>query len=105
MSTSSTASLNTKLPIEEKDLFTETAESLGMTPSAAIRVFVRKFNEYQGFPFAVRRTFPMSEAERVEIEMLDKAIDLGTAKTYNSFAELLDEVDEELREEKLSAHA
>lgn len=99
MSTTNTASLNTKLPAEEKELFTATAESLGITPSAAIRIFVRKFNEYQGFPFAVRRTIPMSEAERAEIELLDKAIDAGTAKTYASFSELLAEVDAEIADE------
>lgn len=105
MSTTDTASLNTKLPADEKELFAETAESLGMTPSAVIRVFVRKFNEYQGFPFAVRRTIPMSEAERTEIEMLDKAIDAGTARTYGSFSELLAEVDAEIAEENRAAHA
>jgi addiction module RelB/DinJ family antitoxin len=105
MGTTDTASLNTKLPADEKQLFTETAESLGMTPSAVIRVFVRKFNEYQGFPFALRKTIPMSEAERTEIEMLDKAIDTGTAKTYGSFSELLAEVDAEISEENKLAHA
>ncbi|MDR1422437.1 MAG: hypothetical protein LBI64_06195, partial [Coriobacteriales bacterium] len=96
MSSSDTASLNTKLPVDEKKLFTETAASLGMTPSAAIRVFVCKFNEYQGFPFAVRRAVPMSDIERREIELLDKAIDLGTAETYKSFSELLAEIDAEI---------
>jgi DNA-damage-inducible protein J len=105
MGTTDTASLNTKLPADEKELFAKTAESLGMTPSAAVRVFVRKFNEYQGFPFAVRKTIPMSEAERTEIEMLDKAIDAGTAKTYGSFSELLAEVDAEISEENKLAHA
>lgn len=105
MGTTDTASLNTKLPTEEKELFTETAESLGMTPSAAIRIFVRKFNEYQGFPFAVRRTIPISEAERKEIELLDKAIEAGTAKTYESFSELLAEVDSEIATENKPTHA
>ncbi len=47
-------SLNTKIPKEEKDLFAQTAADLGMTPSSVIKVFVRKFNEYGGFPFEVR---------------------------------------------------
>ena len=101
MSTTDTASLNTKLPSEEKELFTETAESLGMTPSAAIRIFVRKFNEYQGFPFAVRKGFPMSDEECREIATLDKAIDEGTAKTYSTFSELLSEIDEEIAKENI----
>jgi DNA-damage-inducible protein J len=105
MSVSETASLNTKLPTEEKELFAETAEALGMTPSAAIRIFVRKFNEYQGFPFAVRKGFPMSDDERREVLLLDRAIDEGTAKTYNSFSELLEEIDEEIAAENMVVHA
>jgi len=86
----------------EKRLFTETAESLGLSPSGAIRVFVRKFNEYGGFPFPVRRSYPMSATERVEIAALDKALDEGTATTYGSFAELLAEVDDEIQKETVS---
>lgn len=50
------ASLNTKISQEEKDKFVQTAEALGMSPSSAIKVFVRKFNECGGFPFDVRLT-------------------------------------------------
>ena len=105
MSTTDTASLNTKLPIEEKELFTETAEALGMTPSAAIRIFVRKFNEYQGFPFAVRKGFPMSPEEHHEIALLDKAIDAGTAKTYDNFSEIINEINEEIADENKAVDA
>jgi antitoxin component of RelBE/YafQ-DinJ toxin-antitoxin module len=76
-----------------------------MTPSAAIRIFVRKFNEYQGFPFAVRRGFPMSTEERYEIALLDEAIDAGTAKTYSSFSEIIDEIEEEIASENMAADA
>ena len=100
-----TASLNTKMPVEEKRLFTETAEALGMTPSAAIRVFVRKFNEYRGFPFSVRKGVPMSDEERLEILMLDKAIDDGTVRTYRSFSEILEEIDEEISKESMTPNA
>ena len=105
MSATDTSSLNTKLPIDEKELFTETAEALGMTPSAAIRIFVRKFNEYQGFPFAVRKGFPMSPEERYELALIDKAIDEGTARTYNSFSEIVDEISDEIAQESMIANA
>ena len=49
-----TTSLNTKIDPEEKRQFVANAEALGMTPSAAIKVFVRMFNACKGFPFAVR---------------------------------------------------
>lgn len=52
---SATASLNTKIDANEKDEFVRNAEALGMTPSSVIKVFVRMFNEYGGFPFEVRR--------------------------------------------------
>lgn len=48
-------SLNTKVSAEEKDEFTRTAAALGLTPSSAIKVFVRMFNAYGGFPFEVRQ--------------------------------------------------
>jgi len=105
MNTSGTASLNTKLSVEEKEQFVETSESLGMTPSAAIRVFVRMFNEHQGFPFAIRKGYPMSEEERREIALLDKAIDDGTVKAYSSFSEILQEVDSEIAVENTGSHA
>ena len=47
-------SLNTKIDPEEKRQFVENAAALGMTPSAAVKVFVRMFNACKGFPFAVR---------------------------------------------------
>lgn len=51
----SLVSLNTKISREEKELFLETAKAVGLTPSAAIKLFVRKFVEYGGVPFEVRR--------------------------------------------------
>ena len=49
-----TASLNTKIDLKEKNEFQANAEALGMTPSAAIKIFVRMFNQCKGFPFDVR---------------------------------------------------
>ena len=53
MSASSLMSI--KLDSEEKLLFAQNAEAIGLTPSAAVKVFVRRFNECGGFPFDVRR--------------------------------------------------
>ena len=105
MGATETASLNTKLPVEEKRLFMETVEALGMTPSAAVRVFVRKFNDCQGFPFPVMRSYPMSLEERLEIAQLDKAIDEGSARIYSSFSEILAEIDDEIANEQQVIHA
>ena len=105
MASSDTASLNTKLPADEKAQFVTTAEALGMTPSAAIRIFVSTFNEYQGFPFPVRKGITISEEERRDTALLNKAIDEGTAKTYSSFSEILAEIDEEIASENAASHA
>ena len=105
MTASDTSSLNTKLPSEEKAQFVKTAEALGMTPSAVIRVFVSRFNEYQGFPFPVRKEIPLSDEERLDTALLNNAIDNGTAKTYSSFGEILTEIDEEIASENAASHA
>lgn len=49
------ATINTKVNPEDKERFTRTAEALGMNASTALKVFVLKFNECNGFPFDVRR--------------------------------------------------
>jgi addiction module RelB/DinJ family antitoxin len=48
------ATLNSRIGVEDKDKFIYTTEALGLTPSCAINVFVKKFNECGGFPFDVR---------------------------------------------------
>lgn len=49
-----TATINAKIDPVEKDEFLAATDALGLTPSAAIRVFVRMFNRCKGFPFDVR---------------------------------------------------
>lgn len=51
---SATATLNARVDVEDKERFAATASALGISPSAAVNVFVRKFNEVGGFPFDVR---------------------------------------------------
>lgn len=71
-------SLNTKLSTEEKDAFIRNTAALGMTPSAAIKVFVHMFNECGGFPFEVRR------------QMSDETTTYLSAEDYERFANALD---------------
>jgi DNA-damage-inducible protein J len=93
------ASLNTKLESEDKRLFVATAKTLGLSPSNVVRVFVRAFNEWGGFPFEVRRSFPMSMDERLSIQLLEDEIEAGTVRRYSSFDEVLAEVDSELADD------
>lgn len=48
------ASLNMKLPLEDKIAFTQIAETLGLPSSIALKVLVKRFIEAGGFPFDVR---------------------------------------------------
>lgn len=43
--------MSTKVRADEKKLFVETCESIGTSPSNAIRMFVSAFNKRGGFPF------------------------------------------------------
>lgn len=72
-------SLNTKLSVEEKEEFARATAALGLTPSSAIKVFVRMFNECGGFPFDVRR--PVS----------NEAVTYLSDHDYEAFAQALDE--------------
>lgn len=50
-----TATLSTKISLEDKEAFDDIASSLGMSSSTVLKVFVKKFNATGGFPFEVRR--------------------------------------------------
>lgn len=45
------APISVKVRPDEKDLFQQTCEDLGTSPSNAIRMFVVAFNKRGGFPF------------------------------------------------------
>ena len=60
MSESTMDNLNVKIEHDDKLLFSELTHQLGTTPSNAVRMFVRAFNEYQGFPFDTSRPYRMS---------------------------------------------
>ncbi len=51
---STTATLNARVSVADKERFTNVSNALGVTPSAAINIFVKRFNEAGGFPFDVR---------------------------------------------------
>lgn len=51
MSTTVMEPISSKLRSDEKSAFIATCESIGTTPSNAIRMFVSAFNKRGGFPF------------------------------------------------------
>ncbi len=89
-----TASINAKVTPEEKKLFNEITSSLGLSPSVAIRMFIKKFNEAEGFPYEVRKEpRPMTKEEMKAIRELEEAIENGTVRRYKNFDEILAELD------------
>jgi len=92
MPTPAMENLNVKIDAEDKRLFIEFTQQMGTTPSHAVRMFVRAFNEFRGFPFDTSRPYGMSaEAERARDE-IDAALSAGTAKRYGSVTDLRDDL-------------
>ena len=58
----STVPLGNRVDANLKRAFDATAEELGLSPTSALTVFMKRFVEDGGFPFDVRRRTP-SEAE------------------------------------------
>lgn len=89
-----TASINAKVTPEEKELFNEITSDLGLSPSVAIRMFIKKFNETKGFPYEVRKEpRPMTKEEIKSIRELEESIEDGTVRRYKNFDEILSELD------------
>lgn len=80
--------LNVKIDHSDKLLFTELTRQLGTTPSNAVRMFVRAFNEHQGFPFDTSRPYRMSAEVQAAYDEADTVIKNGTAKRYKNASEL-----------------
>jgi DNA-damage-inducible protein J len=90
-----TATINAKVEPAEKAAFTRTAESLGLSPSSAIKVFARAFIERGGFPFEVRQPRFSAETETAFQEARDIIDGKVAAKSYASFDELLADLNED----------
>ena len=87
--TSMTIRMNREIKQEAQEIFS----SLGMDMTTAINVFLRQAIRFRGFPFDVRLDIPNEEtlAAINEVPELKKN---PNKKTYGSFAELLEELDE-----------
>lgn len=83
-----TVRMDEELKRQADELFSD----LGMTLSAAITVFVRQSIRQQGVPFFVGRNVPNRET----LEAIEEAQQLKNEpnkKVYNSFEEVLREID------------
>lgn len=80
--------ISSRIPAEEKNSFIKACEAIGTTPSNAIRMFVRAFNEYQGFPFDTSRPYKLSAEAEASLREVENEITNGTAHRFGSVAEL-----------------
>lgn len=80
--------ISSRIPAEEKTTFVQACEAIGTTPSNAIRMFVRAFNEYQGFPFDTSHPYKLSAEAEASLREAENEIANGTAKRYKSVDEL-----------------
>ena len=73
-STATMEPISAKLQRSEKEMFISTCESIGTSPSNAIRMFVSAFNKRGGFPFDPANPYGFSQ------ETLEAMEDARTGK-------------------------
>lgn len=86
--------MNIRMDKEVKDQAKQIFADLGMDMTTAINVFLRQAIRYRGFPFDVRADIPNEETRKAIEEVRQLKAD-PNKKTYNSFAEILGELDDE----------
>ena len=80
-----------RLKYEAEELF----KDLGLSMSTAITMFLRSAVSHQGIPFEVKRVTPNDVTKLALAEYEDMKTTPERYKRYNTFAELLDEVNDE----------
>lgn len=79
--------ITAKIKEEEKDEFISIAESIGTTPSNAIRMFISAFNKRGGFPFDSSNPYGFNK-ETLEA-MSDAAEGRNLSKAFDSVEEMM----------------
>jgi len=85
--------ITAKVNKSQKTQFERITKSIGTTPANAIKMFIIKFNNMQGFPFDLRMQDPYIEelediidakiADEITQEMIDDNIDINTLPTQS----------------------
>lgn len=90
------ANVNVTVRMDEdlKKQADELFSDLGLTLSGAITIFIRKSLREQGIPFSVTRDVPNRETLEAMEEVQRLKAD-PNKKTYHSFYEILEELDDE----------
>lgn len=85
--------ISSKLRSDEKRTFIETCDSIGTTPSNAIRMFVSAFNRRGGFPFDPSNPYGFSEETLAAIA--DVADGRGLAGPFTTVEDMMASLDED----------
>lgn len=85
--------ISAKLRHDEKKVFSEVCDSIGTTPSNAIRMFVSAFNKRGGFPFDPSNPYGFSEETLAA--MSDASNNNNLSGPYESVDEMFAALDED----------
>lgn len=85
--------ISSRLSHDEKEKFVATCDSIGTSPSNAIRMFVSAFNKRGGFPFDPAN--PLGFSAETLRAMDDAASGRNLAGPFDSVDEMFSSLDEE----------
>lgn len=84
LSTSSTTiPLGNRVDSNLKRAFDTTAEDLGISPTSALTVFMKRFVEDGGFPFEVRKRVPTEAEYAAEMDARYRAMRSGSETEHD----------------------
>ena len=84
--------VSAKITASEKKAFVSACDELGTTPSNAIRMFIKAFNEYGGFPFDTSHPYRLSKEAQESYDQAMADIASGAAKRYKDVASLREDL-------------
>ena len=93
MTTTAMEPISTRLRHDEKKTFLSICESIGTSPSNAIRMFVSAFNKRGGFPFDPSNPYGFSADTLAAME--DAATGNNLEGPFSSVEEMIASLDEE----------
>ena len=89
--------ISSKLRSDEKSTFIATCDSIGTTPSNAIRMFVSAFNKRGGFPFDPSNPYGFNQETLAA--MVDAAHGVNLSGPFSSAEEMWDSILDESDDE------
>lgn len=75
--------IGSRVDVNLKRAFDETAEELGLTPTSALTVLMKRFVDEGGFPFAVRKRVPTQPEFADEMDARYRAMLEGSEAAHD----------------------